>query len=154
MPRCCAGEKDVSEIIPNLWLGNYKSALNKNFLNKYNIKYIINLTKDIPNLYLKEGINYLNIEVDDIDTCHKDLNKIFDECYDYIYKAIKNKNSILVHCQKGHHRSASIVAAFLMRYLNLDYITTMTYINIKRKCALTRNSCMSIGLYKYYLKYN
>lgn len=150
MSRNCNGEEDAIEIIPNLWLGNYKIALNKNFLTNNKIKYIINITKDIPNLDI-DNINYLNIKINDIDTCYKNLNNIFEICYNYIYNAIKNNKSILIHCQKGHHRSATIIAAFLLKYLKLDYITVLTFINSKRKCALTRNSCMTIGLYKYYL---
>ncbi|ARF09001.1 dual specificity phosphatase [Catovirus CTV1] len=152
--RCCKGEKDVTEIIPNLWLGNYKSALSRKFIEKRKIKYVINLTKHIPNIFQKNGVKYLNILIDDSDTCFKDQTPIFDQCCEFILNAIKRKESILVHCQKGHHRSASIVAAFLIKYLNLDYITTVSYINIKRKCALTRNSCMTQGLYQYYINHS
>ena len=35
-------------IIKNLWLGNHKSSVDKDFLTKNNIKLIINLSKDLP----------------------------------------------------------------------------------------------------------
>ena len=35
-------------IIKNLWLGNHKSSLDKEFLLNNNIKLIINLSKDLP----------------------------------------------------------------------------------------------------------
>ena len=38
---CDKSEYDVNEIIPNLWLGNVKSAYDQAFHSKYNIKYII-----------------------------------------------------------------------------------------------------------------
>ena len=36
------------EIIPNLWLGNIKSAQNNNFFEKYNIQIVLNCSTDIP----------------------------------------------------------------------------------------------------------
>lgn len=154
MVRQCRDEKDVSEIIPNLWLGNYKSALSKNFISRHNIKYIINATKEYPNAFENDDIKYLKIPFNDSDSCYKDVNKMFDTCYIFILNALKEKSSILVHCKKGHHRSASIVASFLIRYLGLDYITIVLYINKLRKCALTRNACILRAVYEYYIKYS
>jgi len=154
MVRSCIGEKDASEIIPKLWLGNYKSALSKKFLNKYNIKYIINATKEVPNIFEKDGIKYLNIKINDVDTCHQDLSNIYDDCNKFILDGLNKKSGVLVHCKKGHHRSASIIASLLIKEYNLEYIPVITYINSIRKCALTRNACMLSGLYKYYVKLN
>jgi len=145
----CRGENDVTEILPNLWLGNFKSALNIDFINEFNIKYIINITKDVPTPF--PLIKYLHIPYNDIDTCGKNLNDIFDKTTELIYSALSNGTGILVHCQRGHHRSASIVAAFLIRYLNINYFDAINYVNTIRSCALRRKSCMVIALYSYYL---
>ena len=40
-------ENDMDEICPNVWLGNYEAAYNKEELDKHNIKYIINITDTI-----------------------------------------------------------------------------------------------------------
>lgn len=145
----CKGENDVNEILPGLWLGNYKSALNLDFINKFNIKNIINITKDVPTPF--PLIKYLHIPYDDIDTCGKNLNATFDKTTELIYSTLSKGNGILVHCQRGHHRSASVVAAFLIRYLKIDYFDALKYINAIRPCALKRKSCMVLGLYSYYL---
>lgn len=145
----CKDEEDVSEILPNLWLGNYKSALNKEFIKKHGIKRIINITKDIPCLF--PNIIYLHIQIDDYEACGKDLNKTFDNATDFIYESLKSREPILVHCKRGHHRSASIVTAFIIRYLDTDYIDALTYINKIRRCALVRNTCMMNGLFNYYI---
>ena len=44
---CTKFEYDVNEIIPNLWLGNVKSAYDQSFHNKYNIKYIISVFDEL-----------------------------------------------------------------------------------------------------------
>lgn len=141
-------EPDATEIIPNVWLGNYRSAISSNFIKKYNIQYIINATKDVPCVF--PHIQYLKIEVSDDDTCYKNIAHIFNESVDLIYKAIKERKNILIHCKRGHHRSASLVAAFLMKHMKLNYVDALAYINSRRPCALIRNTCMVKALFDFY----
>ena len=145
----CKNEKDVSEILPGLWLGNQEAAIDRKFLSEFKIKYIINITKDVPNMY--KDITYLHIPVDDIDTCSMNLVKLYDEATAFIMSGLSRKENVLVHCKRGHHRSASVVGAFLMKYLGIDYLSTITYINSIRNCAMVRNTCMMNGLFKYYV---
>ena len=116
---------------------------------KYGIRRIINITKEVTNS--QNGIQYLHVPIDDSNTCQKDLNSLFDKATDFIYDSLKSKEPILVHCKMGHHRSASVVVAFMIRYLDIDYITASTYINSIRKCALVRQTCMVDGLFNYYI---
>lgn len=148
MPKC-PDEKDVSEILPKLWLGNAQAAMSKDFINKYGIKRIINITKEVPCLFSE--VKYMHLQLDDLDTCQRDLNNLYDRTTDFIYDSLKNREPILVHCKMGHHRSASVVCAFLFRYLNIDYIDAVSYINSIRHCALVRNTCMMNGLFGYYI---
>jgi hypothetical protein len=143
----CPLEDDVTEVLPNLWLGNYKSALNKDFIIKFNIKFIINITPNIPTPF--SFVSYLHIPVRDDQTCDKNLNDLFDKSTDFIYNALKLNQGVLVHCMRGHHRSGSIVGAFLIRYLKIDFLDAVMYINGLRKCAMRRTTCMAIFLYSY-----
>jgi hypothetical protein len=144
---------DVSEVLPNLWIGSYKAAISNSFIIKYNIKYIINLTDDIPN-YFKEKITYLNQPLFDKDVCYNDLTDKFDVMSQFIYRALHEKTGILVHCKNGQHVSASVIAAFLIKYIKLDYVASIIYINSIRKHALTKNTCMLNSVFKYYAKLN
>ena len=76
-----SNEKDANEILPNIWLGNYKAAHNANFIYKFNIKYIINVTPDIKNIH--KNVNYLQIPIKDLDACpNRDLFEIFEKTSD------------------------------------------------------------------------
>ena len=145
----CANEKDVTEVLPNLWLGNYKVAMNRKFIDKFNIKYIINITTDSPNMF--SHVQYLHVPIKDKHTCGKNMNKFYDDTTNYILQGLKQGCGVLVHCKRGHHRSASVVAAFLMRFLNIEYLAAVTYINKLRRCALLRKSCLVSALFNYYL---
>lgn len=149
---CEYPESDVNEIIPNLWLGNYKAAYSKEFLDNYNIKNIITIMDTFDNRYKYNNINYLCFPLKDEDTCI--LDDIFEKTNEFIYNVLKNNEKVLVHCKKGHHRSASIIAAFLMKYLEVDYMAAILYINHLRPCALRRDTCMTNNLFKYHLKLN
>lgn len=156
--KCLYKENDVDEIIPGLFLGNYKASYDYDFLSKHNIKYIIRVMSEMDNDKIYNGITYIHIPIKDNEICTKNLNNLFGFASDFILYALsKNKNNmnnILVHCKRGHHRSASVVAAFLIKYTNTDYISAIRYINNIRPYALSNDKCIMKALYKYYLSLN
>ena len=151
---CISGknDKDVNEILPNLWLGNEIAAHNKLFIDDNNIKYIINLTTNVLNIF--PHVKYMQFHIRDKDTCLKDISDIYDMSLNFIIKALKEKVGILVHCEKGHYRSGNIVTAFLIKYLRLNYFQAIVYVNNIRPCAVQKNTCMTRGLFSFYLKLN
>jgi hypothetical protein len=145
----CVNEKDVTEVLPNLWLGNYKSSQNEDFIKRFNIKFIVNVTPDLPNIFTY--VKYLVVPINDDDMCGGNINKLFDESTKFIAEGLATRSGVLVHCKYGHHRSSSIIVAFLIRFLNVNCFAGIKYINSLRKCALTRNTCMSNALFGYYI---
>ena len=158
MSTCKFYEPDATEIVPGLYLGNKSSSESIVFLKKQNIRTILRIMEyeNKPRQlkmykYIKDGIQYYDIPIKDIDLCHVNLNNFFDGTSEIIKNSLKNNNNILVHCKRGHHRSGTVVAAFLIKHLKLNYITAVTYINQLRKCALRRETCMVRGLFKYFM---
>lgn len=148
---CDLPEKDVNEIIPNLWLGNFKAAYDRQYLKAYNIRYIVSIMDNFDKRYQYDGITYLFIPVTDEDTCNANMNNIFEATTKFILTSLHANQGVLVHCKQGHHRSASIVAAFLFQYLNITYATAINYIRKIRPCALRRPTCIQKKLYEYYV---
>jgi protein-tyrosine phosphatase len=146
-------EKDANEVIPHLWLGSYKAAINKNFLKEYKIKYIVTVMDNFDKSLRFENILYLSIPIVDSETRSKNMIEIFELLNDFIFRVLCKKENILVHCKRGHHRSAVIVASFLLKYL-IDYRSAVIYINSLRPKALRRDTEMSKWLFKYYLYLN
>ena len=142
-------ETNADQILPNLWLWNALIAKNKEFIIKNNIKYIINISSEIPN-YFHGSLTYLNISINDSDISADQVTKIFEITNKFIYKAYHNNDAILVHCKRGHHRSAAIVAAFLIRHLNMVPDVAIKYINTLRRYTFTRETNLTKGLRQYY----
>jgi|APSaa5957512622_1039677.scaffolds.fasta_scaffold157559_1 protein-tyrosine phosphatase len=141
-------EKTAHEIIQNLWVGNYLSAKDPEFIQSQNIKYIINLTENYPNYF--SNITYLNIPIVDDELNIKESNYLFEITNRFIYEALKNDEGVLVHCYAGHHRSASVVLSFLLKYLAIPFETGIKYIRSIRPTTLRRKTRMVISVYKYY----
>ena len=144
-------EKDVNEILPKIYLGNEKSAYNIFFLKKYQIKHIIRIMPEFDFRNMAKNVNYLHIPLKDNEICSKNLNKLFDFVANYIANVIKKDEPILIHCKRGHHRSASLIAGFMIRHLGVDFNTSLEYINDLRPCALRRDACIVKSLFNYYL---
>jgi protein tyrosine/serine phosphatase len=149
--KCAIPEADVDELIPRLYLGNYKSSYDEPFLRKHNIKYIFRVMPEFDNNKVYNGINYIHIPIKDNEMCLKNLDKLYDYTSDTIAKILLNQYNvgILVHCKRGHHRSAALIAAFFIKYLKINYNTAAKYISRPRPCALRRESCMVVALREY-----
>lgn len=123
--------RDVDEIIPGLWLGNYKCALNKTFLKSKGISVIINCTPNKPFITEMENVDNMNIETYRIPVNDSLLERDFLLMQDYfkiiipllLKKYIIEKRSILIHCQAGKQRSAILIAALLKILLDKEYVS-------------------------------
>ncbi|XP_037901071.1 dual specificity protein phosphatase Mpk3 [Glossina fuscipes] len=106
------------EIIPGLFLGNAMHSCDARALQKYNIKYILNVTKDLPNVFeASGGIQYLQIPI--TDHYSQDLAMHFPAAIQFIEEARSNNSAVLVHCLAGVSRSVTVTLAYLMRALDL-----------------------------------
>ena len=146
-------ENNMDKITPHIWLGNYKAAYDKKELDKYNINYIINITDKIESPFNDK--NYLIIPIRDKYSCdNKSKNYIMYQIlksFDFINTAINNNSNILIHCKKGHHRSANLILFYLVYKYNIGYIPALIYINNIIKYALNRKTCVNkwgIEVYK------
>ena len=93
-------------------LGNAKDAENKELLNEAGITHIINVTPDIPNYHVG-SFEYYRVGVKDAD--NEDIEKYFNQTTEFIEEAKFKNGKVLVHCQAGISRSATIVIAYLKK---------------------------------------
>jgi hypothetical protein len=110
-----------TEILPGLWLGNQAGSQDEIFLKKNNIKVIVNATKHIPSKI--QGIKYWRVPINDpgyIPSINHDDVQVMIKMLPMTLEFMRNHRekgyNILVHCHAGAQRSATIVAAYLMKY--------------------------------------
>ena len=115
-------------ITDNIALGEYWAAYEKDYLISKKIKKILICGNDLKAFFPKDFI-YLKLDL--IDKEDFDLIPFIDEAIEFI-KNTDEINKVLVHCQFGVSRSASILIAFLMKEKNINYDEALTIIKGKR----------------------
>jgi hypothetical protein len=127
-------QTSVDEIIPGIWLGNYKSAIDIDFLKKNDINFILNCTPNMPlynQIYTPLEIgNIGKIETYRIPVNDSLLERDFILMEKYfkivipllVRKYTVEKQRILIHCHAGKQRSAIVVTALLKVLLDHNYI--------------------------------
>jgi protein-tyrosine phosphatase len=116
----------MTHIIHKIYLGNKDNACDDIFIKENAIKYIINITLDIPNKY--KHIKYYNCNIED--SGEENIIKYFDKITDIIND--NKNNNILVHCRVGKSRSATFILAYLMKYENKDLKESLEFVRSNR----------------------
>ncbi|XP_030421445.1 dual specificity protein phosphatase 4 [Gopherus evgoodei] len=99
------------EILPFLYLGSAYHAARRDMLDTLGITALLNVSSDCPN-HFEGHYQYKCIPVEDN---HKaDISSWFMEAIEYIDLVKDCHGRVLVHCQAGISRSATICLAYLM----------------------------------------
>ncbi|XP_056640768.1 uncharacterized protein LOC130901217 [Diorhabda carinulata] len=124
------GELDMIE--PNLYLSGVAEAQNIETLKKYKITHILTINDYPLTSLVKQALGHLQMKYIKLpDVCSSDLLSYFDEAYEFIREGV-NKGAVLVHCQMGVSRSATIVIAYLMKKYNITYREALDRVKMKR----------------------
>ncbi|XP_074028665.1 mitogen-activated protein kinase phosphatase 3 isoform X2 [Leptinotarsa decemlineata] len=107
------------EILPCLFLGNGASSEDSQALARHNIQYVLNVTKDLPNVFEKQGnMKYLQIHIND--HWSQNLASHFPSAIAFIDEARNLQKGVLVHCLAGVSRSVTVTVAYLMSKYSLN----------------------------------
>ncbi|CAF1356388.1 unnamed protein product, partial [Didymodactylos carnosus] len=113
-----------------VWLGDILSSKNKSALDALNITHILSVLGWKPKYdKIDKRIRKYVIAADDDTT---DLLPEFEPCYEFIDQAVKNNCNVLIHCQAGISRSATIAASYLMKKYDLTFADALKRLQSKR----------------------
>lgn len=114
------------EIFPHVYLASFEDA--KEFTGTD--VFVINCTKDLPMIYTKGGGTRLY--VDDHPNSELTMSSLLPTMVRYIENAGKD---VVVHCFAGQQRSATVVAAYVMRQTGWTPEQTVEFIKNKKPDA-------------------
>ncbi|XP_064603182.1 dual specificity protein phosphatase 2-like [Liolophura sinensis] len=104
-------ETGPAEVMSYLYLGDSRHAAQKSVLKNLGVTAIVNVSKTLVN-HFPEDFVYKTIPVDDkTDT---ELAPWFNETISFIDEQRERGGKVLVHCQAGVSRSATICMAYIM----------------------------------------
>lgn len=121
---------EPSHIIDNIYLGSAFNVSSLETLQKYEIKKILNVTREIPCLY-PDQFTYKTISVKD--TRDSFLDNYLEDSYQYLTQDLTSPT--LVHCYMGSSRSATIVIFYLMKRYRMSFSDALQFVRDKRKCV-------------------
>ncbi|XP_066998079.1 dual specificity protein phosphatase 10 isoform X2 [Anabrus simplex] len=110
----------ASRVLPFLYLGNQHDAADLACLRALGVTRVLNVTSHLPGYHEACGITYKQLPASD--SGHQNLKQYFEEAFDFIEEARKSGTSVLVHCQAGISRSATIAIAYVMKHKLLSMV--------------------------------
>lgn len=136
----------ISEILPNLFLGNIGAAKQRKLLERHNIKYIVRVL-NIPDHIFENEYTYHIVNIEDADDV--DISQHFDAATDFIQSKMDlNDGNVFVHCAQGKSRSPSVVIAYLIRKRGMSLKEALTHVQ-KCRPVVYPNSGFMEQLAKY-----
>lgn len=139
-------EADATLILPGLWLGNCQAALDSNFMHTKQIGCVINATDSIPSPW---NVSNIIFDMRDEHACEQDLMRELLYCAHKVHEYRSRGIPVLVHCKRGHHRSAGIVVLYLIRYHHLTLKQAIDYVKMVRPTTFMRMTCVLKTIIRY-----
>lgn len=121
-------KRSAHEVFPNCFLGPKESVGSKSLdgLKAKGVRCVINCTPDEAS-YHETELCYARVAVHDEDSA--DITEYFEAATFLMHQYLTRGDAVVVHCQRGVSRSATIVLAYLIKYKKLT--RNQAYINVK-----------------------
>ncbi|KAJ2076927.1 tyrosine/serine/threonine protein phosphatase [Coemansia sp. RSA 988] len=136
-------------IMPYLYLGGESNVCGRQ-LGQLGVGNVLNVAREVTREPAADGcpvdvgsghhVCYHHLRWD-----HNEPNlaRYFSECFEFIDRARTRHEGILVHCQLGVSRSASLVIAYVMRTMELGFGQAYEYVRVRAPCISPNISLIS-----------
>ncbi|XP_052412730.1 dual specificity protein phosphatase 18 [Carassius gibelio] len=116
MPGRAGGLGGFAQITECLYIGNSRTASDSSLIGSLNITCVINTTLDVSNTKIPT-VDYMHVPV--ADDPQSRLCDYFDSVADKIQHVSDEDGRVLLHCNAGVSRSATLCLAYLMKHRHL-----------------------------------
>lgn len=119
-----------------LFLGSLSAVNDTDLLRSNHISHLVQVMDApwLPSIEKSEKNGLTCYRIDIVDSSSNDLKPHLEAVCNYIDKALKRGESVLVHCQQGVSRSAAVVIAYLIRNRGMSYDAAFAFLKRKRAC--------------------
>lgn len=119
------------QVVDNIWIGGYDTAVNATFMQNNNIRLIVNCTKHVASPFA-EFIPTYRIPIQDHLAWQETFREHIANALSAMNRALNNHGAVLVHCHAGVSRSSTLVAAYLIRFYGWTPEHAITMIQRKK----------------------
>ncbi|XP_073927336.1 dual specificity protein phosphatase 19 isoform X1 [Castor canadensis] len=124
-----SSDLQVGVVKPWLLLGSQDAARDLDTLRKHKVTHILNVAYGVENAFLSE-FTYKNISI--LDLPETNILSYFPECFEFIEQARIKDGVVLVHCNAGVSRAATIVIGFLMNSEEISFTSAFSLVKNAR----------------------
>ncbi|CAK6981476.1 dual specificity protein phosphatase 22-B [Scomber scombrus] len=121
----------INKVLPDLYLGNFKDARDREQLARNNITHILSI-HDSAAPILQE-MTYLCISAADLPT--QNLTQHFKQSIMFMHESRLKGEGCLVHCLAGVSRSVTLVVAYIMTVTGLGWQEALAAVRVARPSA-------------------
>lgn len=122
----------MTEIMPNLWLGNLDTTYDMEFLQEAKITHVLSIIEidhSTPAMVAK-GVIHMRIRMYDRD--EEPIYSVFPTACKFMEDALKGGGAVYVHCLMGMSRSPTLVAAYLIKTHGMSAEEALTFLVARR----------------------
>ncbi|XP_023284480.1 dual specificity protein phosphatase 22 [Seriola lalandi dorsalis] len=121
----------ISKVLPDLYLGNFKDARDRELLARHNITHILSIHDTAAPIL--EEMTYLCISA--ADHSKQNLIQYFRDSIMFIHESRLKGEGCLVHCVAGVSRSVTLVVAYIMTVTGCGWVESLAAVRAARPCA-------------------
>jgi predicted protein tyrosine phosphatase len=118
----------------NVFISSVDGAHNWEEIEKHAITHVLCVAPDLEHKFKDKKIIYHQLDI--LDTVDEDLTKFMKPCMEFIETARNSDGKVLIHCQAGISRSASVCILYMMWKNGLDY--DQAYEELKKNRVVVR----------------
>ncbi|CAM9551893.1 unnamed protein product [Lampetra fluviatilis] len=122
----------VGAVKPWLLLGSQDVAQDIQTLQQHKVSHILNVAYGVDNAFPD---SYIYKTVTMLDVPDTKLTNYFPECFDFISRAHEQGGELLVHCNAGVSRAASVVIGYLIQEDGLSFQDAFSLVKRARPAA-------------------
>lgn len=126
-----------AKISEHLYLGS-QDCCDLDVLDKYHIKHVLSLGIEAPVKSLNVTYKFIKM----LDLNQTDLHKYLPDCVNFIDNSLSCKENVLVHCNAGVSRSASVVISYLILRQKLSFESAYEIVKKARPCIRPNDGFM------------
>jgi protein-tyrosine phosphatase len=116
-----------------LFIGSREGALHIDELKSLNIKHVLQIQNFETQPFFPGHLNYLCFHMADFPS--SDITTLLPQALLFIAQARQLGEAVLVHCDGGVSRSASVVVAYLMASRDLGFDEALSAVRAARLCV-------------------
>uniref|UniRef100_A0A0B6ZLR9 Protein-serine/threonine phosphatase n=1 Tax=Arion vulgaris TaxID=1028688 RepID=A0A0B6ZLR9_9EUPU len=124
-----AEDLQVAEVKPGIIMGSQDVAQNLDLLKHYGVTHILNVATGVENAF-PEQFKYQTQEF--LDLPEFPIFRGFDSAINFIDEAVQANECVLVHCNAGVSRSATVVMAYLIKREGMTVNEALSLLRSKR----------------------